>query len=167
MSQYRSPGWPPSRDASPWPDTRIRVPFSIPAGMVISISCFARVSPSPLHDAQGDVTREPAPPHAGQVDCSMKKPAFRPTTPRPAQDEHVDRDVPGFAPEPLHVAHRSWRWSSMVFFVPSAASLKSISNSTRRLAPRCGPRRPPRFTPKKSPNGDSDPPKMSPKDSKM
>jgi hypothetical protein len=43
--------------------------------------------------------------------------------------------------------------SSIVFLVPSAASLKSISNSTRRLAPRCGPRAGPRLTPKKSPNG--------------
>src|SRR5688572_3398103 len=109
MSQYRSPGGPPSRDASPWPDTRIRVPFSIPAGIVISISFFARTSPSPRHEAQGDVTFVPAPPHAGHVDWSMKKPALRPTTPRPPHEEQVDRDVPGFAPEPLHVAHRSWR----------------------------------------------------------
>jgi len=97
----------------------------------------------------------------------MKKPAFRPTTPRPAQDVQVDFDVPGFAPEPEQVVHRSWRWSSIVFLVPSAASLKSISNSTRRLVPRCGPRRPPRPTPKKSPSGDSEPPKMSPNASKM
>src|SRR6185295_3333765 len=101
MSQYRSPEGPPSREASPCPDTRIRVPFSIPAGIVTSISLFAPTSPSPLQVAQGDVIRVPAPPQEGQLDCSMKKPAFRPTTPRPAQVEQVDRDVPGFAPDPL------------------------------------------------------------------
>src|SRR5262245_41335062 len=105
MSQYRSPGGPPSRDASPWPDTRIRVPFSIPAGIVTSISCFARTSPSPRHVPHGLVIFVPAPPHDGHADCSMKKPAFRPTTPRPAHVVHADRDVPGFAPDPLHVAH--------------------------------------------------------------
>ena len=111
--------------------------------------------------------RVPAPPHAGHGDWSMKKPAFRATTPRPPQDEQLVGDVPGFAPDPLQVVHRSWRWSSIVFLVPSAASLKSISNSTRRLAPRYGPRRCPRLTPKKSPKGDSEPPKMSPNASKM
>ena len=49
--------------------------------------------------------RDPAPPHDGQVDWSMKKPAFRPTTPRPAQDAQVDFDVPGLAPEPEQVVH--------------------------------------------------------------
>ena len=95
----------------------------------------------------------------------MKKPALRPTTPLPPQVVHEERDVPAFAPEPLHVVQRSCRWSSIVFFVPSAASLKSISNSTRRLAPRRGPRFP-RPTPKKSPKPEPSP-KMSPKDSKM
>src|SRR5579862_1417785 len=167
MSQYKSPVGPPSRDCSPCPDTRIRVPFSIPAGIETSISLLTRSRPSPLQLAQGDVIFCPSPPQAGHVVCSMKKPAFRPTEPRPPHVAQVAFDDPGFAPDPLQVPQRSCRCSSMVFFVPSAASLKSSSNSTRRLAPRCGPRRPPRLTPKKSPNGESAPPKISENDSKM
>src|SRR5882672_6370896 len=167
MSQYRSPAGPPSRDCSPWPETRILVPFSIPAGIDTSISLLTRVRPSPLQVAHGDVIFCPSPPQDGQADCSMKKPALRATEPRPPQVVQVDFDVPGFAPDPLQVPQRSCRCSSIVRFVPSAASLKSISISTRRLAPRDGPRRPPRLTPKKSPNGESEPPKMSPKASKM
>src|SRR5258706_14469206 len=136
----------------------MRVQFSIPAGIVSSISLLTRPSPAPLQPAQGDVILCPSPPHAGQVDCSMKKPALRATEPRPPQAEQVDLDVPGFAPDPLQVSQRSCRCSSMVFLVPRAASLKSSSNSTRRLAPRWGPRRPPRLPPKKSPGGDSEPP---------
>src|SRR5579859_7600916 len=168
MSQYRSPGVPPSRDCSPCPETRILVPFSIPAGIDTSISLLTPTSPPPLHEAQGDVIFCPSPPQAGQVVWSMKKPALRATDPRPPQVGQADFEVPGFAPDPLQLPHRSCRCSSIVFFIPSAASLKSSSNSTRRLAPRCGPRRPPRLTPKKSPKGDSEPPpKMSPNASKM
>src|SRR5258708_35074514 len=103
MPRWGAPADPPSRDCSPCPVTRIRVPFSIPAGIVTSISLLTRTSPAPLHDAQGDVILCPSPPQAGQAVCSMKNPAFRATEPRPPQVVQADFDVPGLPPEPLQV----------------------------------------------------------------
>ena len=62
-----------------------------------------------------------------QVRAIEKKPWVSRTSPAPPQVGQVRGPVPGFAPEPLQVAHGFGRGMVMRAVVPNAASSKAIS----------------------------------------
>mmetsp|Transcript_9827 Transcript_9827/g.19943 ORF Transcript_9827/g.19943 Transcript_9827/m.19943 type:complete len:215 (+) Transcript_9827:1002-1646(+) len=175
---YRSPGGPPLGPASPSLRMRRRLPLSTPGGMVI-MSCFAFwFRPRPEHDPQYSSMICPVPWHVGHAICCCSMPngvrATCVTTPDPPQFPHVRGCVPGFMPEPSHVSQVSKCEIRIFSSPPKMACLKSISRSSLKSSPCCGPdcrRRPPGpptppWPPKKvskiSPNGLKSPKSENP-----
>ena len=122
---------PLSATASPQPlspsaATRRREPSSTPGGMRTEMFFVSRTRPAPLHDAQGSLITFPAPPHCGQVRCTVRKPpCVKRICPRPPQPLHVTGCVPGLAPLPLQVAQATTRGTSMEMSLPPTASSNS------------------------------------------
>lgn len=74
ISMYRSPVGPPLVPGSPLFALRMRMPPSMPAGILIS-SVFCRlILPWPEQAVQGSGTTLPVPRQVGQVCCTLKKP---------------------------------------------------------------------------------------------
>src|SRR5690606_25965480 len=158
ISTYRSPGGPPLTPGSPLPLDRIRIPSSIPAGILTCSVLFLRVRPTPSQDTQGSVISLPVPWQVGQVCCTLKKPCCIRTVPAPSQVWQVLGWVPGLAPEPWQTSQVSQLGTRISVSKPLAACSRLISNVYFRSAPRytCGPPRrpppPPKISPKMSPN---------------
>ena len=79
----------------------MRVPSSIPAGMLTESVRVSLTRPAPEHFVQGSDTTSPRPWQVGQVRSMWKKPPWLARTrPAPSQVGQVFGLVPGFEPEP-------------------------------------------------------------------
>src|SRR3972149_6067354 len=102
-----------------------------------------RSTPRPLHPWQGCEITRPLPPHVPQVSTLMN--LANPealtfwTSPAPRQRGQTVGSVPGFAPVPPQVLHRSVRGTSILALMPWAACSRVSSRSYRRSVPRAGP----------------------------
>ena len=79
----------------------MRVPSSMPAGMLTESVRVSLTRPAPAHFVQGSDTTSPRPWQVGQVRSMWKKPPWLARTrPAPPQVGQVFGLVPGFEPEP-------------------------------------------------------------------
>jgi hypothetical protein len=112
---------------SPLPVLRIRMPPSMPAGILTSsVFCFL-IRPWPWQAMQGSGMTLPAPRQVGQVCCTLKKPWRIWTAPAPAQVPQVLTWVPGLAPDPWQVSQDSQLGMRIWASLPRAASSSVIS----------------------------------------
>ena len=169
MTTNRSPLSPPWRPALPSPRTRSRLSLSTPGGTRMEIFLLAFTRPSPPHATHASFVC-PAPLQLGQMAACWKVPmgvrTVLMTCPEPPQVEHARGLVPGFTPDPVHVAHLSIREMLISFSHPNTASRKSRRRSYRSSSPlaRARPPRPPLPPPIPPSNPPPPPPKN---DSKM
>src|SRR5690606_66606 len=80
----------------------MRVPSSMPAGMLTESARSSVTRPWPEHLGHGSLIVWPRPPHWGQVRSIEKKPWLARTRPEPEHIVQVTGWVPGLAPEPMH-----------------------------------------------------------------
>jgi hypothetical protein len=131
MKTYRSPGGPPFQPNSPSPRTRRREPSLTPAGIFTSLRARA-----PRRARHARVLNHLPCPAALRARPRHGEEVLRVADlPRPPQREHVTGDVPGLAPDPLHVVQVMTRGTPRVISLPNAASMNSISRSSRRSLP--------------------------------
>ena len=71
---YKSPGGPPLVPGSPLPVLRMRMPLSMPAGILTSKVLWVLILPLPPQGEQGSGMILPVPRQCGQVCCTLKKP---------------------------------------------------------------------------------------------
>ena len=127
ISMYKSPAGPPLVPGSPLPALRMRMPSSMPAGILTS-SVFCRLMrPCPMQVVQGSGMTLPLPWQCGQVCCTLKKPWRICTTPAPLQVAQLLTWVPGLAPEPRQVSQLSQLGMRICASLPLAASSKVTS----------------------------------------
>jgi hypothetical protein len=107
----------------------IRLPVSIPAGIVTFIVRFRVTSPLPAQAAQGFSMISPSPLQDGQVVAIEKKPELRRTCPAPPQVGQTFLPLPLSAPPPLHSEQLSLRLKVISSFFPKTASANGISIS--------------------------------------
>src|SRR5690606_27387565 len=107
ISTYKSPGGPPLMPGSPLPLERLRMPSSMPGGILTCRVLLRRIRPTPSQAVHGSVISLPDPWQVGQVCCTLKKPCCMRTAPEPPHVRHVLADVPGLAPLPWQVSQFS------------------------------------------------------------
>ena len=150
---YRSPGslpapWP----GAPRPESLMRCPSAIPAGMRALTSRRRCSTPRPPHAEHGSSMRLPRPAHAVQGRLKENSPWFSSLTPVPEQVGQGRGLAGGSTPMPPQVRQRASPTTGTVVVVPDTASAKSRYTSVSRSAPRgAGPPRRCR-RPKRSPN---------------
>ena len=127
ISMNKSPGGPPLVPGSPLPALRMRMPSSMPAGILTSrVFCFLTL-PWPWQVTHGSGMILPVPRQCGQVCCTLKKPWRICTWPWPWQVAQVLAVVPGLAPVPWQVSHSSQLGMRNCESLPLAASSRVIS----------------------------------------
>src|SRR6218665_813818 len=110
ISMYRSPGGPPLVPCSPLPVLRMRMPPSMPAGILTSsVFCFL-ILPWPWQVMQGSGMILPVPRQCGQVCCTLKTPWRLCTVPTAPQVPQTLALVPGLAPLPWQATEPSHAW---------------------------------------------------------
>src|SRR5581483_10632654 len=154
-STQRSPERPPSAPAWPSPESRIRWPSWMPAGISTSSVRSSSVRPAPPQVSPGCSTTRPEPPHCGQADVRTNSPKTERATcrrrPEPPQRGQAETLVPGRTPLPPQVRHWTATSSGTFAVVPRAASTSSIVTSAATSPPRVPPVRtapPKRSSPK-------------------
>src|SRR3954462_1883387 len=80
----------------------MRVPSSMPAGMLTDSDFSSMTRPWPAHFGQGSLMIWPRPWHCGQVRSIEKKPWVARTRPEPEHIGQLVGEVPGLAAEPEH-----------------------------------------------------------------
>ena len=125
---------------APRPLTRMRWPFSTPAGMrTLMERTFCSV-PVPWQTGQGVSNSVPRPTQSGQTVLSENRPWLSLRLPVPPQRGQVCVEVPGAAPEPRQFEQRT-SWGTLTEVVtPCTASWKERCSCASMSAPRWGPR---------------------------
>src|SRR5258706_11181889 len=120
----------------------MRMPSSVPGG-IVTLMCFStRTSPLPWHVPQRCEGTVPFPRHTGHGRLTANPPCPKEMVPRPLHSGHVEIVAPGAAPLPPHVGHTSDMVSVMGILPPKAATrngiatVVSISSGSGSLAPR-------------------------------
>src|SRR5262245_29414868 len=96
----------------------MRVPSSMPAGILTESLRSSVVRPAPRHSGQGSEMTEPRPREVGQVRSIEKKPCAARTRPAPSQDGHVLGEEPGLEPLPEQVLQVILVGTSMAAVLP-------------------------------------------------
>src|SRR6185437_15279588 len=105
----------------------MRVPSSMPDGMLTESVRSSVTRPWPEHFWQGSLMVVPRPWHCGQVRSMEKKPWLARTRPEPEHIEQVTGCVPGWAPEPEHSSHEMEVGTRICAVLPVNASSSEIS----------------------------------------
>jgi hypothetical protein len=154
---------PPLVPGSPLPVLRMRMPPSMPAGILTSsVFCFL-ILPWPWQAVQGSGMTLPVPRQVGQVCCTLKKPWRICTEPEPLQVAQVLTWVPGLAPLPLQTVARvpagdadlgvlaACRFFQRDFHgVAQVAATEHLAATAPARPPRCWPNMSPKMSPKAS-----------------
>src|SRR5947208_13232708 len=105
----------------------MRVPSSMPAGMLTDSERSSVTRPWPAHFGHGSLIVWPRPWHCGQVRSIEKKPCVARTLPWPLHIEQVTGWVPGLAPVPEHSEHEIEAGTRICAVLPENASSSEIS----------------------------------------
>ena len=118
------------------PASRIRLPSFTPAGMLTRIRLTERCAPLPWQVGHGSSITVPEPwqlEHGWDIE---KMPWLWDSSPRPLQTGHTRGEVPGFAPDPLHVGHGAEVGTASGTCAPLTAWSKVSETSVSRSRPR-------------------------------
>src|SRR3546814_910425 len=120
---------------SPLPLERMRMPSSMPAGILTCRVLLRRMRPTPSQDGHGSVISLPVPWQVGQVCCTLKKPCCMRTAPEPPQVRQVLGEVPGLALLPWQVSPCYKLGTRLSVLQPYVGCFRTVSRAYLMSAP--------------------------------